>query len=309
METLTLEGWEGGAPVRAVLTSPDRAQAQAAERVGMKLRGLDEPLLLQQLPAALAAPAASGSGASSGPGVGACVWDGGLALVDWLAGVDPAAYAGGTTAVELGCGPGAAGLAAARLGVGGVALTDRLAALRLAASNVARNWLAPGRPKPGRAPGACGCAVVLPLEWGGPAWAEQAAAAVVGAGGAAGLEACAGVDLVLASDVAYPAPPGEGASPDPAAFAAAAAAVAGPDALLVFTFEARGGEGVAAPLRVGLLAAVAAAFGAAPVRVGGGGDSGGQGDATPWRPAHVEVYECVRGNGGPVGRRRGGSGA
>ena len=230
--------------------------------------------------------------------MGACVWDGALALADYLAATPPscpAPYAG-LTAVELGAGPGAAGLVLAALGAA-VALTDLPAALRLASGNAARNWLTPGRPRPGGRGGSGGCAVAAPLEWGGPAWRAQAASAVGAARAAAGLKSAAGgVDLVIASDVAYPAPPG-GSEPDPVAFAAAAAACLGRAGVVVFTFEARGASmGVADRLRAGLLASVEGVLGAAPVRVGS--------RASAWQAPAVEVWEVVVGGGGGVVERR-----
>ena len=49
VESLTLEGWEGGAPVRAVLLTPDRSQTHAAERVTLKLLGRETALVLHQM--------------------------------------------------------------------------------------------------------------------------------------------------------------------------------------------------------------------------------------------------------------------
>ena len=183
---LTLEGWEGGAPVRATLAAPDRAQVQAAERLTLTLRPGMQVVLQQQvmggggcggarvgdsgrhmragrvLATAPAAPArlpsppstvslnlqprALGRPDPACPGVAACVWDGALAVADELC-ARATPHLAGETVLELGAGVGAAGLAAARLGAA-VVLTDRAAALAGLRGNAARNWLVPGHPPP-----------------------------------------------------------------------------------------------------------------------------------------------------------------
>lgn len=268
----------------------------------LKLKAREGGVVLAQLPSALAQPSTPAR-----PGVGACLWDGALALIDYLASnpptrtdggapssppppppPPPAAPYAGTTVLELGAGVGGVGCALAALGAA-VALTDLPAAVRLAAGNIARNWLAPGRCRPGF-PSQPGCAVAAPLEWGGPAWRAQAAAAVSAVTAAAGLKSGSqGVDLVVASDVAYPAPPG-GVEPDPVAWAEAAAeALGGSGGLVVFSFEARGGDAVADRLRAGLLEAATGVLGSKPVRVGVPGSA--------WQADGVEVWRVEAGGG------------
>lgn len=67
MESVILEGWEAGEPVRALLSSPDRAQSQAAERVTLKLCGRDRPLVLQQMVRASRRPRVAGDRESASP--------------------------------------------------------------------------------------------------------------------------------------------------------------------------------------------------------------------------------------------------
>ena len=213
----------------------------------------DPPPFLSPQPAALAAPGA--------PLLSACVWDAGLALAEYVAWLEPPP----ATAVELGAGVGAAGLAAAARGAT-VALTDVPAALAGLRGTAARNWLAgrekPGGARKGRAAG--GRAVVAALDWADP---SSAAAVLALIGGYP--------DVILAADVIYPLPPpaageaqrGDAAPlarpppPDATHFAAAAAALAGPATRIIVAFEARP-AGVPGPreLRGALVAATDARF-------------------------------------------------
>ena len=148
--------------------------------------------------------------ASGRVGVGAVLWDAALVLAAAVDALGPHALVG-ETVVELGCGgcplpsmvAGAAGAA--------VVATDRPPVLPLAVANVEANGLTPTRP---HAPGGV---TVAPLDWG-----ESTAVAHTVASMAARPPS-----LVLAADCVYADGfDDSGDSPNPTAFAAAAATLA-----------------------------------------------------------------------------------
>ena len=275
---LQLEGWEDGAPVRALLAAPDRAQTHAADRATLLLPGAPRPIVLHQRPATV-------------DRLCTAVWDGGLALSEWAWGevrarAAAAAAAGRPppTLVELGAGVGAPSLTAALAG-GRVIATEAAAGVVGLRGQAACNWLA-GTPPPAASPCAgTGTVTVLPLTWGGAAWRREAAAVRAAVGGGA-EDAAAAPDLLLAADVVYPLPPSSlHARPVAADVVSALASLAGPATTAVVAFEARP-AGVPGPdeLRRELLAAARDSFASVRRREGVGGFAfAGAG--------HVELYE------------------
>jgi hypothetical protein len=140
-------------------------------------------------------------------GVGACLWEGELLLAAYLAAQPRHRYIG-QRCVELGSGPGLAGLLLAALGAR-VAITDKASVLPLIRENIELNGLSDGSSSGGSGLG--GSARAEELEWG----SEGCAAAVTALSAPPGAN-----DWVLAADVTYV--DGDGASPDTAAFVEAA---------------------------------------------------------------------------------------
>ncbi|KAK9815244.1 hypothetical protein WJX72_000525 [[Myrmecia] bisecta] len=225
-----LEGWEDGQPVQSWLTSPDRWQTQAAERVTVEVQpGLS--VLIQQQPSKLTA---------NRLGVGACLWDGALVLTAYLS-AQPRDSFQGLRCLELGAGVGLVGLVLAKLGAS-VMLTDKPALTSLLRGNVAKNWLG-ARPHPSvPADRPRGRADVAALEWGKPGYMDQVAAF-----------AKEPLDLVVATDCCYIDPEGE--TPDSNHFVKACAGLCSAKTRCLVTFETRSDE-----LRQGFLTAAQTKF-------------------------------------------------
>lgn len=190
---IKLKTWEDGQLVEQDIDTPDRWTIHASEQLSITFG--DKTVALQQRPQALNATRI---------GVGACLWEGELLLAAYLAEQPLHRYIG-ARCVELGAGPGLAGLLLARLGAH-VVLTDKAAVLPIIEDNIKLNGLAPGAIDRGSAQ-------VQPLEWGAPGYMDAVATL-----------AADGVDLVIAADCCYidnELPPGE--SPSTAHFVAAAA--------------------------------------------------------------------------------------
>ncbi|KAJ9518920.1 hypothetical protein QJQ45_026231 [Haematococcus lacustris] len=178
--------WEDGQRFERDLERTDRWQVHAADEVHVTvLDCAGEPVTvkLKQQPHALTARRM---------GVGACVWEGEMLLAAWLA-AQPRHRFQGCRCVELGSGPGLAGLLVAKLGGivsggQGAYITDKEVVLGLAEANVQFNGLS----KDQRRGATCGWAEVSALEWGASGW-QQAAASL----------AAQPLDFILAADCVY----------------------------------------------------------------------------------------------------------
>jgi predicted nicotinamide N-methyase len=183
-------------------------------------------------------------------GVGAVFWEGELALSAFLV-AQPRHRWQGATVVELGAGPGLAGLVAAALGSRRVVITDLAKVVPLIRENTALNGYGDGE----------GPVVFAEeLEWGAEGYLERARAlgrlasgrgggGRGGAGSAGGKEeeeqdgsAAAsggdtGVDWVIAADVTYI--DGDGESPSTEHFVRACHALAGERTRVVVALEVR----------------------------------------------------------------------
>lgn len=193
----------------------------------------------------------------------------------------------GARVVELGAGPGLAGLMLAKLGAR-VAITDIARVLPLIEENIRLNGLSSAAPATTVSSGggggggsggsvvgsvgggivSGGSAVAEELEWGKEGYLERAASLAGGPGGA---------DLVIAADVTYV--DGDGASPSTEAFVAACRALSGPSTRVLVSFELRSAE-------------VKAAFLAAAGREFSGVERLPQASLPKgWRAEHLELYQ------------------
>eukprot|EP00741_Cyanophora_paradoxa_P008551 tig00001339_g8276.t1 len=110
---LRLQGWEDGEPMDRVVEVFDRWEAHGATSITIMMPDGVEVVLRQR-------PNEQGA---KKIGVGACVWEGEVLLAAFLAEELAGAPRGaepfrGKTVLELGAGPGAAGLYLAKLGRG-----------------------------------------------------------------------------------------------------------------------------------------------------------------------------------------------
>ncbi|MEW5306214.1 MAG: hypothetical protein WDW36_008696 [Sanguina aurantia] len=173
-------------------------------------------------------------------GVGACVWEGELLLAAYLCSLPRHRFMG-ARCIELGAGPGLAGLFMAKMGAK-VVLTDKASVLDLLQDNVDLNGLRtatnerhsstlvgcgydPGLPKLfGRMGAQCGTADVRALEWGAEGYEELVAS-------------LAPQEWVLAADCCYI--DNEGDSPSTPHFVTACHGLCGPTTQCLVSFELR----------------------------------------------------------------------
>ncbi|KAI8470255.1 MAG: putative methyltransferase-domain-containing protein [Monoraphidium minutum] len=154
-------------------------------------------------------------------GVGACLWEGELLLAAYLAAQPRHRYIG-QRAVELGAGPGLAGLLLAKLGAQ-VVITDKDVVLPLIQENIELNGLPH---TPGGSKHCGGSAVAEELEWGREGYLEHVAAL-----------AASPVDLVIAADITYVDQDGQ--SPSTEHFVATCKGLCGPSTVCLVSFELR----------------------------------------------------------------------
>jgi len=327
--TLELDGWVDGARVLSTVRPPplDRWQLHAADEARVTVRahsagrgdgqaatggGDDVCVVVRQRPRSIAA---------SRMGVGAVFWEGELALAAFLA-AQPRHRWQGATCVELGAGPGLAGLVVARMmrggggGAGRVVITDLAKVLPLIRENIALNGFSNGGKDGGGKDGGSGHqgvqVLAAELEWGREGYGEEAAAvarlanggregggggksgggksggggesggAGGGRNGAAGN--AGGVDWVIAADVTYV--DGDGESPSTEHFVRACHALCGDKTRVLIALEVR-----AAGARDDLRRHGAAMFERGGLLAGGALPAGFCREAGE----HLEVYEF----GGP----------
>ncbi|GBF87904.1 N-lysine methyltransferase-like protein [Raphidocelis subcapitata] len=208
---LHVKGWEDGEPIERTLDAPDRWVMHSADEISVELDD-GTRVAVKQKPRDIPA---------SRMGVGACLWEGELLLAAYLA-AQPRHRFIGQRVIELGAGPGMAGLMVAMFGAEAV-ITDKDVVLPLIRENIALNGLpdAPGGEKH------CGgCARAEELEWGKEGYLARAA-----------LLAAAPVDLVIAADVTYVDQDGQ--SPSTEHFVEACKALCGPQTTCLVAFELR----------------------------------------------------------------------
>ncbi|KAF8071200.1 Vcpkmt [Scenedesmus sp. PABB004] len=206
---LTVKGWEDGEPVERELERPDRWALHAAEQVTMTIDDLS--VTINQRPHAVTAKKL---------GVGACAWEGEMLLAAFLLSDAPRHRYTGMRVVELGSGPGLAGLLAARLGAQ-VVITDKAVVLPLIRENIALNGL---RDTP--TGHSSGTAEAEELEWGAP-----------GCDAIVARLASRRPELVLAADCCYVDQDGQ--SPSTPHFVAAARGLCHGGTRVLVSFELR----------------------------------------------------------------------
>jgi predicted nicotinamide N-methyase len=234
--SLELDGWVDGERVITTVNPPplDRWQLHAADEAKITVRAPkatkgdapDVSVRVRQKPRAIPA---------SRMGVGAVFWEGELALSAFLA-AEPRHRWQGATVVELGAGPGLAGLVTAAFGAGRVVITDIAKVVPLIVENVKLNGYEDDS----------GRVLAAELEWGKEGYLEEAAKIArlanggreggVGSGGG-GDNKDNGVDWVIAADVTYV--DGDGLSPSTEHFVRACHALSGPKTRVVVALEVR----------------------------------------------------------------------
>jgi protein N-lysine methyltransferase METTL21D len=251
--TLELDGWVDGERVVATVRPPplDRWQLHSADEARITVRSADDRknnaaaaaaadglavcVLVRQKPRAI--PAAK-------MGVGAVFWEGELALSAFLVS-QPRHRWQGATVVELGAGPGVAGLVAAAMGARRVVISDLAKVVPLIRENAALN---------GHGEGEGPVVYAEELEWGKEGYLDRARAVARlasgrGGGGGGGNNNNNnnddnnndnGVDWVIAADVTYV--DGDGESPSTEHFVRACHALAGCRTRVVVALEVRAGS-------------------------------------------------------------------
>uniref|UniRef100_A0A383VXQ9 FAM86 N-terminal domain-containing protein n=1 Tax=Tetradesmus obliquus TaxID=3088 RepID=A0A383VXQ9_TETOB len=206
---LQIKGWEDGERVDKILEKPDRWQLHSADQVIMHID--DMQVVINQKPHEVTAKKL---------GVGACAWEGEMLLAAYLMSAVPAHRYTGMRVLELGSGPGLAGLLAAKLGAR-VVITDKAVVVPLISENIALNGI--GHTP---TPSCSGTAEAEALEWGAPGYEDVVRTL-----------ASRKPELVLAADCCYIDQDGE--SPSTPHFIAACRGLCGPDTRVLVSFELR----------------------------------------------------------------------
>jgi hypothetical protein len=270
---LELDGWVDGERVRATVRPPplDRWQLHAADEARVTVRARPSSSSSGGGASASASAASSSAAAlvsvsvrqkpqsipASRMGVGAVFWEGELALAAFLA-CQPRHRWQGQSVVELGAGPGLAGLVVARMmagegnGAGRVVISDLGKVVPLIRENVALNGFS------GEGGGKGVQVLAAELEWGREGYLEEATAVArlanggregggksgggKGGGGGDGNDSsknnnAGGVDWVIAADVNYV--DGDGASPSTEHFVRCCHALSGPRTRVIVALEVR----------------------------------------------------------------------
>ncbi|KAG2439293.1 hypothetical protein HXX76_004652 [Chlamydomonas incerta] len=213
---ITIKGWQDGERFERRLQPDeptDRWTLHAAEELTLEF---DEgkAVTIQQEPKKINATRI---------GVGAVCWEGELFLATYLASLPAYRYIGARV-VELGAGPGLAGIMLAKMGAK-VHVTDIAKVLPIVEGNLASNGVSLAQ----RRGAAEGYAVAEELEWGAPGY--EAAVALL---------ASEPVDWVVAADCCYIDQ--EGTSPSTPHFVNTCALLCGPTTRCLVCFELRSSE-------------------------------------------------------------------
>eukprot|EP00878_Enallax_costatus_P041852 GHUV01048754.1.p1 GENE.GHUV01048754.1~~GHUV01048754.1.p1 ORF type:complete len:161 (+),score=36.81 GHUV01048754.1:259-741(+) len=126
---IQVKGWEDGEPVNRLLEKPDRWLMHASDQIILHID--DVQVTVNQKPHAVTAKKL---------GVGACAWEGEMLLAAYLVASIPRHRYQGMRVIELGSGPGLAGLLVAKLGAH-VTITDIAKVLPLIRENIHLNGL------------------------------------------------------------------------------------------------------------------------------------------------------------------------
>ncbi|GIL70834.1 hypothetical protein Vretimale_3918 [Volvox reticuliferus] len=210
---ITIKGWEDGERYERQVETTDRWVLHTADELTLVVND-EKSVTITQQPKAINA---------TRMGVGACVWEGELFLAAYLVSLPTYRYMGARV-VELGAGPGLAGILLAKMGAK-VHITDICKVLPLINQNIEANGIGPKQRK-----GASeGFAVAEELEWGKEGY-EQVVARL----------ASEPVDWCLAADCCYIDQ--EGASPSTPHFVRTCALLCGPTTRCLVCFELRSSE-------------------------------------------------------------------
>eukprot|EP00775_Hariotina_reticulata_P013046 gene13044-13173_t len=206
---LQIKGWEDGEPVDRFLDKPDRWQLHSADQVTMHIEDLS--VTINQKPHAITAKKL---------GVGACAWEGEMLLAAYLLAAAPRHRYTGMVVVELGSGPGLAGLLAAKMGAR-VIITDKAVVLPLIQENIILNAIS-SQPS-STCPGA---ATAEELEWGADGFEDRVRQL-----------ASHKPELILAADCCYIDQ--DGTSPSTPHFIQACRGLCQPSTRVLVSFELR----------------------------------------------------------------------
>eukprot|EP00878_Enallax_costatus_P045544 GHUV01054954.1.p1 GENE.GHUV01054954.1~~GHUV01054954.1.p1 ORF type:complete len:230 (+),score=59.48 GHUV01054954.1:259-948(+) len=150
---IQVKGWEDGEPVNRLLEKPDRWLMHASDQIILHID--DVQVTVNQKPHAVTAKKL---------GVGACAWEGEMLLAAYLVASIPRHRYQGMRVIELGSGPGLAGLLVAKLGAH-VTITDIAKVLPLIRENIHLNGLTHTPTTT-----CSGSAEADELEWGAPGY-------------------------------------------------------------------------------------------------------------------------------------------
>jgi predicted nicotinamide N-methyase len=216
--------WEDGSIVHKSITEPDRWEVHSAETVTITLGPPDNPisLVIKQRPQQI------NWSNGTGIGVGACLWDGALALSSYLIAFERQAL-NNAVCIELGAGVGACGCAAAKLGARHTILTDLVQVLPLMQENIEANGLTSSsennngstskkNKKKNNNINTLKKVEAHVLKWGEEGWLDHASSLKQHAGGH--------FDFIIAADCCYI--DGDGETPSTVAFTQTLAALSTP---------------------------------------------------------------------------------